>query len=207
MKSRLSKTLAAACMAGMLLASAALPAFASEPDYSAEIAAMDRWLDSLTVTQSGGAAVPATPSGEAATAPHMLTGDELQALTDTMFSLVNEQREQAGLAPLERDGLLDEAAMLRAAEIRVVDFAGGQPHTRPDGTSYKTALEALGITGRGYGENIARTKTSPEDAMQAWMDSESHRRNILKEKYDSIGIGAYQREDGKLDWIQLFLIN
>ncbi len=45
MKSRLSKTLAAVCMAGVLLASAALPAFASEPDYSAEIEAMDKWLD------------------------------------------------------------------------------------------------------------------------------------------------------------------
>ncbi len=205
MKKRLMRTLAAMCLASVMLAGTAIPASASEPDYSAEIAAMDEWLDGLTLTPGSGAAAPSNPPDDTAP-PKMLTADELQALTDTMLELVNEQREQAGVTPLTRDSLLDEAAMIRAAEIHVVDFAGGTPHTRPDGTSYRDLLDELGAEGSRCGENITRSKTGPQAAIASWMDSEGHRKNILRDNYSTIGIGVHQREDGKLDWIQIFML-
>ena len=205
MKNCMVRAFIAMCLASVLLAGMTMTASASEPDYSKEIEEMTKWLDGMMVTPSAGSSAPSNSSNNAA-APKMLTEDELKAYTDTLFELVNKEREQAGLAPLERDSLLDEAAMIRAAEIRIVDFAGGEPHTRPDGTSYKTALSDLGITGKGFGENISRSKVIPQAAIDSWMKSDGHRANILRENYGSIGIGVYQRSDGKLDWIQIFML-
>jgi len=201
MKNRMVRAFCAMCLASVMLAGMTMTASASEPDDSKRIEEMTKWLDGMTVTQRSGPASQEEPA-----APKELTADELKAYTDTMFELVNREREKAGAEPLERDSLLDEAAMIRAAEIRIVDFASGEPHTRPDGTSYKTALSDLGITGKGFGENISRSKVTPQAAIDSWMKSDGHRANILRENYGSIGIGVYQRSDGKLDWIQIFML-
>jgi uncharacterized protein YkwD len=172
----------------------------------AAIAAMEAWKNKYASSSQ-------TPSGQ--TTPQAvvpppqlptLTAEDLKAHTDTMFALVNQEREKAGLAPLMRNNMLDEAAMIRAAEIRVVDLAGGAPHTRPDGTSYRTLLDDMGIKGNRCGENMSRARLSPQIAIDSLMQSDGHRRNILRENYGSIGIGVYQRADGLLDFIQIFML-
>ena len=171
----------------------------------AAITAMETWKNkyaSSSQTPSG----ETTPQAAAPVQPQALTADELKAHTDAMFALVNQEREKAGLAPLVRDSLLDEAAMIRAAEIRVVELAGWKPHTRPDGTSWRTLLDDMGIRGNRCGENISRGKTSPGAAMDSWMQSEGHRANILRNNYGSIGIGVFERDNGSLDFIQIFML-
>ena len=143
------------------------------------------------------------------TAPAAQTVDRLSEETlaeyaAEVFRLVNVEREKAGLEPLECDPLLDEAAMIRASEVNTVDNAGGAPHTRPDGTSFRTVLTDLGIDGDRCAENLNRAKATPQAAMDSWMQSDGHRDIILRERYGSVGIGVYQRPDGKLDWIQIF---
>ena len=200
MKNRMVRAFCAMCLASVMLAGMTMTANASEPDYSKEIEEMTKWLDGMTVTQRSGPASQTEPAAQ-----KTLTADELKAYTDTMFELVNREREKAGLDSLERDSLLDEAAMLRAGEIKVVDNAGGE-HTRPDGTNFRTVLDDTGIDGKLCGENIGRAHPTPQDAIKSWMASDGHRRNILRENYGSIGIGVYQRPDGKLDWIQIFML-
>ena len=97
-----------------------------------------------------------------------------------VLDLVNAERKAYGLRPLTLDSDLQNDAMLRAAE-GVVYFA----HTRPDGSGCWTA-------GSGYmaGENLAVGQTSPEMVVDAWMNSDLHRANILHEEYNSIGIGC-----------------
>jgi len=155
------------------------------------------WIDVATKAKAlDPPGVPANPK---------LTADELKAYADTMFELVNKEREKAGVPRLVRDKQLDKAAKIRAAEIKVVDHARGKPHTRPDGTSFKTVLDEAGITGKGFGENISRAKSTPQAAMKSLMSStKGHRENILRGNYGSIGIGVYQRPDGAIDWIQIF---
>lgn len=199
MKNRLIHSLATLCLSGALLAGSAPTAYAAEPDYSSEIEAMTDWLNGLTVTQQA----PSGNSGSgnsAAAAPATLTADELAAYADKVFELVNAEREQAGLAPLERDGLLDEAAAIRAAEI--VD---SYTHTRPDGEYYSTVIDELGIKRGASGEIIYTSPTTPESAVKGWMSSDGHRDHILKEKYTTTGIGIHQDENGGLHWVQLFI--
>lgn len=193
MKRNTIRGLAALCLTGALLMGTAIPASASEAD---DIEAMKNWLNGLTVTQQA----PSGSSGSAAASSEALTADELSAYADKVFELVNAEREKAGLALLERDSLLDEAAMIRAAEI-VENYT----HTRPNGDSYFSVLDDLDIQRKSSGEIIYSSPTTPESAVKGWMNSDSHRNRILKEEYTATGIGVYQDKDGGLHWVQLFI--
>ena len=40
--------------------------------------------------------------------------------------------------------------------------------------------------------------------MEAWMGSQGHRENLLREDAEYLGVGVWQDEDGILYWVQLF---
>lgn len=115
-----------------------------------------------------------------------------------IVELVNEERAAVGLNPVTLDTSASEGALVRAKEI-VKSFS----HTRPDGRSFSTALTEQGITYRTAGENIAWGQRSPEQVMDAWMNSSGHRANILNQSFTRIGVGYYQ-ENGVNYWTQLF---
>ena len=121
------------------------------------------------------------------------------SLAEQVVALVNEERAAAGLNPLTINDSSMSAALVRAKEIRQ-SFS----HTRPNGSSFSTALKEQGVSYRGSGENIAYGQRSPEEVMNAWMNSSGHRANILNEKYTSIGVGCYE-QNGILYWTQLFI--
>ena len=115
-----------------------------------------------------------------------------------MIDLVNAEREEEGLDLLAQDGALMEDAAVRAQEL-VESFS----HTRPNGEQGV----AMVMDREGYlsaGENIAWGQGSPDAVMEDWMESDGHRANILREGFDSIGVGCYQAADGSLYWVQLF---
>ena len=115
-----------------------------------------------------------------------------------VLEIVNEERSKEGLSPLSTNSAIQEAADIRAAEL-----ASSYSHGRPNGTSWNTALEEANITYRSAGENICYGYNTPEQAMNAWLNSPGHRANILKSSYNQIGIGVYQ-SGGVLYWSQLF---
>lgn len=115
-----------------------------------------------------------------------------------VVALVNEARTQNGLSALQLDSRVSAAALTRAGEIKT-SFA----HTRPDGRSCFTALAEAGVSYRGAGENIAYGQATPQAVMSAWMNSASHRANILNNKYTTIGVG-YTVINGVPYWVQMF---
>ncbi len=115
-----------------------------------------------------------------------------------VINLVNEERAKAGLSAVQPSETIAGAANIRAQEI-VSNFS----HTRPDGTSFGTVLRQAGINYRGAGENIAYGQRTPEEVMDAWMNSSGHRANILNPDYTNIGIGYYETNGVKY-WVQLF---
>ena len=119
------------------------------------------------------------------------------SLAMQVLSLVNSERAKYGLDSLTYDSLLSSAANTRAIEIKSL-FS----HTRPDGRSCFTALDEVGYSYRKAGENIAYGQRSAEEVMNAWMNSEGHRANILGD-YDYIGIGVYEK-GGVIYWSQFF---
>lgn len=125
--------------------------------------------------------------------------DTVHPYVTRILELVNEERAKAGLSALELDTDITAAANVRAVEIKQ-SFS----HTRPNGTSFSTALKEQGVSYRGSGENIAWGQKSPEQVMDGWMNSEGHRANILNANFKNIGIGYYQDQKGVNYWVQLF---
>lgn len=112
-----------------------------------------------------------------------------------VLRLVNEERQKAGLPALTTSGLLQQAADIRAKEMNQLIS-----HDRPDGSSCFTVLDELHIDYSVAGENIASGVSTAEAVMQAWMQSESHRANIMSEDFTQIGVG----NDG-VHWVQIFI--
>ncbi len=101
-----------------------------------------------------------------------------------VLSLVNEERANVGLSALTWGTTCESAAQIRAQES-VVKY----DHTRPDGTSWETACH--NSAGGVAGENLAagNTAVSPETVVQTWMNSETHRNNILSDKFTKMAVG------------------
>ncbi len=112
--------------------------------------------------------------------------------------LVNVERAKYNLQPLTFDSAISAAAQVRAKEI-TTSFS----HTRPNGSSASTVLGENGISYRGYGENIAWGQSTPEEVVNAWMNSSGHRANILNKKFTNIGVGYYVKNNTAY-WTQLF---
>lgn len=116
-----------------------------------------------------------------------------------VLELVNAERAKAGAAALTLDSKATEAAQTRAQEIQR-SFS----HTRPNGSSFSTALTEAGVSYTASGENIAYGQNSAQAVMEGWMNSSGHRANILNQNFTSIGIGHAQDSNGVDYWTQLF---
>ena len=143
---------------------------------------------------------PDTPDNNQPGNPSVPDNDTENAdFVKQVVNLVNQERAKAGLSPVTADTSIQAAAQVRAKEIEK-SFS----HTRPDGSSFSTALTQQGVTYRGSGENIAWGQKTPEQVMNGWMNSEGHRANILNKNFTKIGVGYHQNASGTNYWTQLF---
>ena len=130
---------------------------------------------------------------ETSTPENKPEADKELTFAEQVVELVNQERTKAGLNAVTLDQNIASAALVRAKEIET-SFS----HTRPNGSKFSTALTEQGVTFKGAGEK------SPEAVMQAWMNSEGHRANILNKNFTKIGVGYYQNAAGRNFWTQLF---
>ena len=116
-----------------------------------------------------------------------------------VLRLVNKERAKVGAAPLKFAKDLAASAYVRAVELPT-KFS----HTRPNGTKCFTAMPT--IRGSILGENLAGGQISPKQVVQAWMDSPTHRDNIINPKYTEIGVVYYYQANSKYRhyWVQHF---
>ncbi|SFR81910.1 CAP domain-containing protein [Anaeromicropila populeti] len=124
--------------------------------------------------------------------------NEAESYAKEVLDLVNKERTSRGLSELTTTTSLRDAANKRAVEIEQ-SFS----HTRPNGTSPFTALEEYGVSYQAAGENIAYGQRTPAEVVEAWMNSEGHRKNILSESFGKMGVGYYKKNN-TIYWVQLF---
>ncbi len=125
-------------------------------------------------------------------------GIQSSSAASEVVRLTNSARSKNGYAALVEDGVLSEAAAVRAREI-----ARSFSHTRPSGASFSSALSESGVSYLRAGENIASGQKSASEVVNAWMNSPGHRANILNSSYSRIG-SASVNIDGTHYWVQLF---
>jgi uncharacterized protein YkwD len=117
-----------------------------------------------------------------------------------VLEIVNSERQKAGVAFVNFD---QEAA--RAAQLRATEVGRNPEHERPNGSVWNSVLDQTGLTVKSAGENIAFGQRDAREAMNDWMNSPGHRRNILRKEFDGLGVGVYLAPGGRLAWSQLFI--
>lgn len=110
------------------------------------------------------------------------------------YSQINALRAQYLLNPLVWDVNLFNDATVRATEC-----SEEWSHTRPDGSAWYT-VDPTNM----YGENLARGYFTATDAINAWLNSPSHYKNICNPNFTKIAISVYVDEDGYWYWAQEF---
>jgi hypothetical protein len=99
-------------------------------------------------------------------------------------NLANQVRQSSGLQPLAENYKLEQAAQLKAHNMVINNYFA---HTSPQGiTPWYWFLQA-GYDYKYAGENLAIGFFESEEVFQAWMDSPSHKANILNPNYKEIG--------------------
>lgn len=66
-------------------------------------------------------------------------------------------------------------------------------------------INSFGLKFSSAGENIAMGQRTPQEVVQAWMNSPGHRSNILNKNFTEIGVGLAKDANGNPYWTQMFI--
>lgn len=125
-----------------------------------------------------------------ATAPQILGTASFGA--DQIIALTNQKRVQNGLGTLTFNGLLAQAASAKAANMFSENYWA---HNSPSGKTPWSFINAAGYRYVTAGENLARDFGDAPSVVNAWMNSPTHRSNLLDKNFAEIGVAV---ESGKL---------
>ena len=125
-----------------------------------------------------------------------LSKDELE-----VFNLINSQRVSNGLAALNIDDELQNVARVKAKDMVDNNYFS---HNSPTyGTPFQM-IKNFGISYKAAGENIAGN-SSNQGAVNAWMNSEGHRANILSNNYNYTGVAVVNSPKYGKIYVQMFI--
>ncbi|NYV76501.1 CAP domain-containing protein, partial [Streptomyces sp. UH6] len=116
-----------------------------------------------------------------------------------VLQLVNQERSSAGCSKVKSDDGLTELA---DDFSRAMADEGFFDHTDPSGATPWDRAAAAGVDNLG-GENIARGQADAAAVMDAWMQSDGHRANILNCDFKTLGVGVHFASGGPW-WTQDF---
>lgn len=105
--------------------------------------------------------------------------------------LINDYRASKGLSSLSINYKLDSSAQLKANDMRLNQYF---EHTSPAGITPWHWFEVAGYDYTKSGENLSRCYDSPTDTVEAWLDSPTHKANIMGD-YTETGFGSYYDGD------------
>ena len=117
-----------------------------------------------------------------------------------LFELTNTEREKKGLSKLTYNEKLASAAVKKANDMF---YANYWAHYSPTGKTPWDFILAEGYKYEYAGENLAKDFMFSNDVVQAWMESPSHRENLLKKDYTEVGFGIV---NGTLEGEELTLV-
>ncbi|WGG43856.1 CAP domain-containing protein [Rossellomorea sp. DA94] len=124
---------------------------------------------------------------------------QLSQFEQKVVELTNQERAKQGLPALKVDAELSKVAREKSRDMQANNYFS---HTSPTYGSPFDMMKQFGIEYSSAGENIAMGQQTPEEVVQAWMNSEGHRKNIMSSNYTHIGVGYV--ENGNY-WTQQFI--
>jgi len=129
----------------------------------------------------------------------LVAADEPTAVEKDVIAHVNVARKAADLNPVTADPILTkhmrEYAAALAEKGELSHTLGGKVGERATAAGYKWS---------NVGENVAAGQDDAKEVVEAWMNSEGHKANILNPKFVHIGVGTVVAADGIRYWSQMF---
>ena len=115
------------------------------------------------------------------------SGQMAAVVTATLVELTNEDRTERDLGELQVSPVLVAAAQAKANDMATRGYFA---HQSPDGLDSWHWFREEGYSFAYAGENLAVNFSDSANVERAWMDSPTHRANILNDKFTEIGIAT-----------------
>jgi uncharacterized protein YkwD len=112
---------------------------------------------------------------------------DLEKARAEVLARANAERAAAGLPPLALDPRLNAAAQAHAEDMLLRSYYN---HSTPEGVGAAARVRKAGYPARLVAENIARGPFTVTEAMDNWMASREHRRNLLHPGFTHLGVGV-----------------
>jgi len=142
------------------------------------------------LAQKQAAEAKAKAEAEAAQSKATAAGANLNGLEAEILRLINSVRADHGLSQLQVVQSLTDIARTRCNDMV---SRGYFSHYTPEGTTFFNIMRNAGIGWSNAGENLGNATPagygSPSAFINAWMNSASHRDNMLRGHYRLIGVG------------------
>jgi hypothetical protein len=107
-------------------------------------------------------------------------------ITD-LLSETNKQRQNNGIAALNYNPVLANAAEQKANDMFADDYWA---HVAPDGKTPWDFIVGAGYSYSYAGENLAKDFSKSSSVVNAWMNSPTHKDNIVNPNYTEIGFAV-----------------
>ncbi|MFZ1250769.1 MAG: CAP domain-containing protein [Candidatus Microsaccharimonas sp.] len=104
-----------------------------------------------------------------------------------LLSATNDERQKAGLVELRLSDQLSQAAFLKANDMFSNQYWS---HVSPSGVQPWKWLGDVGYSYSYAGENLAKNYSTAPATVAAWMNSPTHRENVLKTHYTEVGFAV-----------------
>ncbi|MDO4383444.1 MAG: CAP domain-containing protein [Eubacteriales bacterium] len=121
----------------------------------------------------------------------------LKDIQNQMLQKVNKERKAAGVKPLALYEPINKTSQEKAVDLYKTGVF--EHYSKNLGWCYDQ-FDRAGITYMAAAENIAWGQGSVSSAMNSWMHSSGHKRNILDKDMTHLGVGYY-----KGYWVQQFI--
>lgn len=116
----------------------------------------------------------------------LIAENQLAAVvTATLVDLANGDRKANALGALTVNPVLVKAAQAKADHMAANGYFA---HISPDGRDSWSWFRDAGYSFSYAGENLAVNFSDSEDVEEAWMDSPTHRANIMNGRFTEVGI-------------------
>mmetsp|Transcript_61661 Transcript_61661/g.170553 ORF Transcript_61661/g.170553 Transcript_61661/m.170553 type:complete len:740 (-) Transcript_61661:213-2432(-) len=149
-----------------------------------------------------------SPSARAATtfsaAIPTYTSPQTAGTIQDLLLFTNEERRRQGLSELRYNKELEKAAQRHAGDMAKNNYFS---HDGLNGSDLKDRVATTEYRYTNVGENLFwRTPDNdPSYAVQGWMESQSHRKNMLDPQFTEIGLGyAVDPTNAKHYYVQVF---